>query len=191
MDLPVGDVTFFGSKEVSWIPLSVTSMFFGSKEVSWIPLSVMSHFCFINSGERCRPALALLCLRIVINSIFSNCSTEFDPGPPSIPGLPIFLCTTTSFQVQIMKPGEHQWKHDAPLSCRPCIQPSRPGTGYMSRVNALVAQLAPPSLINRVEKAEADEGLLPCREDLNQITWKDWFPDREILQKLFGAHWLG
>ena len=61
----------------------------------------------------------------------------------------------------------------------------------MSRVNALVAQLAPPSLINGVEKAEADEGLLPCKEDLNQITWKDWFPDREILQKLFGAHRLG
>ena len=27
LDLPVGDVTFFGSKEVSWIPLLVTSRF--------------------------------------------------------------------------------------------------------------------------------------------------------------------
>ena len=27
MDLPVGNVTFFGSKEVSWTPLLVTSRF--------------------------------------------------------------------------------------------------------------------------------------------------------------------
>ena len=38
MDLPVGNVTFFGSKEVSWTPLLVTVTFFGSKEVSWISL---------------------------------------------------------------------------------------------------------------------------------------------------------
>ena len=31
LDLPVGDVTFFGSKEVSWIPLLVTSRFWDQR----------------------------------------------------------------------------------------------------------------------------------------------------------------
>ena len=44
LDTPVSDVTFFGSKEASWIPLSVTLRFFGSKEGSWIPLSVTLRF---------------------------------------------------------------------------------------------------------------------------------------------------
>ena len=69
MDPPVSDITFFGSKEVSWIPLSMTLRFldqrrsvgspchsvsdvtfFGSKEVSWIPLSVMLRF-WIKGGQ--------------------------------------------------------------------------------------------------------------------------------------------
>ena len=40
LDLPVCKVTFFGSKQLSWIPMSVTLRFWIIKEASWIPLSL-------------------------------------------------------------------------------------------------------------------------------------------------------
>ena len=108
LDPPVGDITFFGSKEVPWIPLLVTSRFldqrrsvgspcwwrhiFGQKDVSLIPLLLSSRF-WTTFGIPWGLCLSSVCLSFC--NIFSS--------PPIFQGLRLSVCSVSSSPILTWK----------------------------------------------------------------------------------------